>query len=165
MISTGNQQRYWCPCSSGSVSGGSSVRQRSCTYAQRGLNLQPAGGSIVQIASVHTLAAVAGAAPYDAAKHGMVGFSKAAAVELAEHGVRVNLVSPGPIEFPGGAWEKIRQNMPDLYERMRSLEPMGRMGTPEEVADAVAFLASERASWITGVNLIVDGGFTKRVAF
>jgi 3-oxoacyl-[acyl-carrier protein] reductase len=79
--------------------------------------------------------------------------------------VRVNLVSPGPVYFPGGAWEMIQKAMPPFFEATLKACPQGRMGTPEEVARAVAFLASPAASLITGVNLISDGGFTKRVNF
>ena len=124
-----------------------------------------AGGSIVAIGTTAAVETFMGPNAYNAMKAALITYTKQLSQHVGPQGIRVNLVSPGPIEFAGGAWEKIRQNMPELYERMRSLEPMGRMGTPEEVADAVAFLASERASWITGVNLIVDGGFTKRVAF
>lgn len=124
-----------------------------------------AGGAIVAIGTTAAVETFMGANSYNAMKAALITYTKQLSQAVGPQGIRVNLVSPGPIEFAGGAWDRIRQNMPDLYERMRALEPMGRMGTPEEVADAVAFLASARASWITGVNLVVDGGFTKRVAF
>jgi NAD(P)-dependent dehydrogenase (short-subunit alcohol dehydrogenase family) len=84
---------------------------------------------------------------------------------LAKQNVRVNMVSPGPVYFAGGAWEMIQKTMPTFYEGRLKACPQGRMGTPEEVARAVAFLASPAASLITGVNLVTDGGFTKRVNF
>lgn len=102
---------------------------------------QPAGGAIVQIASVHTVAAVAGAAPYDAAKHGMVGFTKAAAVELAPHGVRVNLLSPGLCRTT--IWDGLVAAAPSeqaCLDYWRSQIPGGRPIEPEEIADAVIFL-------------------------
>ena len=74
-------------------------------------------------------------------------------------------VSPGPIFFEGGNWEMIKTAMPKVYEGALAQCAIGRMGTPEEVARAVVFLASEAASLITGANLVVDGGFTKRVAY
>jgi NAD(P)-dependent dehydrogenase (short-subunit alcohol dehydrogenase family) len=77
----------------------------------------------------------------------------------------VNTVSPGPIYFEGGAWEMIENTMKAMYESTLEQCPQGRMGTPQEVANSVAFLASPAASLITGVNLVVDGGFTKRVDF
>jgi NAD(P)-dependent dehydrogenase (short-subunit alcohol dehydrogenase family) len=74
-------------------------------------------------------------------------------------------VSPGPIFFEGGNWEMIKNAMPAIYDRALAQCAIGRMGTPEEVARAVTFLASPAASLITGANLVADGGFTKRVAF
>jgi len=122
---------------------------------------RPAGGAIVQIASVHTLAAVAGAAPYDAAKHGMVGFTKAAAVELAPHGVRVNLLSPGLCRTT--IWEGLVAAAPSeqaCLDYWQSQIPGGRPIEPEEIADAVVFLVSDAARAITGVNLVADLGMT-----
>jgi NAD(P)-dependent dehydrogenase (short-subunit alcohol dehydrogenase family) len=122
---------------------------------------RPAGGSIVQIASVHTLAAVAGAAPYDAAKHGMVGFTKAAAVELAPHGVRVNLLSPGLCRTT--IWEGLVAAAPSeqaCLDYWQSQIPGGRPIEPEEIADAAIFLLSDASRAITGVNLVADLGMT-----
>jgi NAD(P)-dependent dehydrogenase (short-subunit alcohol dehydrogenase family) len=122
---------------------------------------QPAGGAIVQIASVHTLAAVAGAAPYDAAKHGMVGFTKAAAVELAPHGVRLNLLSPGLCRTT--IWEGLVAAAPSeqaCLDYWQSQIPGGRPIEPEEIADAVIFLLSDAARAITGANLMADLGMT-----
>ncbi len=124
-----------------------------------------AGASIVAIGTTAAVETFMGPNAYNAMKAALITYTKQLSQAVGPQGIRVNLVSPGPIEFPGGAWARIRETMPDLFERMQALEPMGRMGRPEEVADVVAFLASDRASWVTGVNLIVDGGFTKRVAF
>ena len=84
---------------------------------------------------------------------------------LAPKGIRVNSVSPGPIDFPGGAWDKLHEARPEFYEGIRARIPVGRLGRPEEVARAVAFLASPAASFCTAVNLVVDGGFVSRVQF
>jgi NAD(P)-dependent dehydrogenase (short-subunit alcohol dehydrogenase family) len=122
---------------------------------------QPAGGAIVQIASTHTLAAVAGAAPYDAAKHGMVGFTKAAAVELAPHGVRVNLLSPGLCRTT--IWDGLVAAAPSeqaCLDYWQSQIPGGRPIEPEEIADATVFLLSDAARAITGANLVADLGMT-----
>jgi NAD(P)-dependent dehydrogenase (short-subunit alcohol dehydrogenase family) len=122
---------------------------------------RPAGGAIVQIASVHTLAAVAGAAPYDAAKHGMVGFTKAAAVELAPHGVRVNLLSPGLCRTT--IWRDLVAAAPSeqaCLDYWQSQIPGGRPIEPEEIADAAVFLLSDASRAITGVNLVADLGMT-----
>jgi NAD(P)-dependent dehydrogenase (short-subunit alcohol dehydrogenase family) len=129
--------------------------------ARQMLAQKPAGGSIVQIASVHTLAAVAGAAPYDAAKHGMVGFSKADAVELAPHGVRVNMLSPGLCRTT--IWEDLVAAAPSekaCLDYWWSQIPGGRLIEPEEIADAAVFLLSDASRAITGANLLADLGMT-----
>ena len=84
---------------------------------------------------------------------------------LARKGIRVNTVSPGPIDFPGGAWDKLHEGRPEFYEGIRARIPLGRLGRAEEVARAVTFLASPAASFCTAVNLVVDGGFVSRVQF
>jgi 3-oxoacyl-[acyl-carrier protein] reductase len=84
---------------------------------------------------------------------------------LARKGIRVNTVSPGPIDFPGGAWDKLHETRPEFYESIRARIPVGRLGRAEEVARAVTFLASPAASFCTAVNLVVDGGFVSRVQF
>ncbi len=84
---------------------------------------------------------------------------------LAPKGIRVNTVSPGPIDFPGGAWDRLHQARPEFYESIRARIPVGRLGRAEEVARAVTFLASPAASFCNAVNLVVDGGFVSRVQF
>jgi 3-oxoacyl-[acyl-carrier protein] reductase len=84
---------------------------------------------------------------------------------LAPKGIRVNTVSPGPIDFPDGAWDKLHQARPEYYEAIRARIPVGRLGRPEEVARAVVFLASPAASFCNAVNLVVDGGFVSRVQY
>ena len=104
-----------------------------------------------------------GAQPYNAIKGALIIHGKQLSQDLAPKGIRVNCVSPGPIYIEGGAWDFIKNNMADLYDSTLSQIPSGRMGSAEEIANAVAFLASPAASLITGVNLVADGGFTKRV--
>jgi 3-oxoacyl-[acyl-carrier protein] reductase len=84
---------------------------------------------------------------------------------LARKGIRVNTVSPGPVDFPGGAWDKLHEGRPEFYEGIRARIPLGRLGRAEDVARAVTFLASPAASFCTAVNLVVDGGFVSRVQF
>ncbi len=100
---------------------------------------------------------------YNAMKAALIVHAQGLAQALAGQGVRVNTVSPGPIMIEGGAWDFIKNNLPDIYNSTMAGQPSGRMGPAEEVANAVAFLASPAGSWVTGVNLVVDGGFTKRV--
>ena len=122
---------------------------------------QGGGGSIVQIASVHTHAALAGAAPYDAAKHGMVGFSKAAAVELAPLGIRVNILSPGLCATE--IWKDIVAAAPSEKECLDywyANIPGQRLIAPEEVAKSCVFLLSDDSSCITGANIFADLGMT-----
>ena len=114
------------------------------------------GGAIVHVSSIAGMEA--GWAPaYAAAKAALISHAKTLANTLAPKGIRVNCVAPGSIEFPGGRWEQSKQRNPQWYEAIRRSIPFGRLGTPEEVAAAVVFLSSSRASWISGITLAVDG--------
>lgn len=114
------------------------------------------GGAIVNIASILGSVAFANSAAYVSAKHGLVGLTKNAAVEYAPHGVRVNSVGPGFIKTP-----LIDANLDEATQEFLAVKhPMGRLGTPEEVAALVVFLASDAASFITGSYHLVDGGYT-----
>ncbi|MEH6590717.1 MAG: SDR family NAD(P)-dependent oxidoreductase [Halioglobus sp.] len=119
--------------------------------------------SIVIISSTAGVETFMGAQSYNAIKGALIVHGKQLSQQLAPQGIRVNCVSPGPIYIEGGAWEFIKNNMADLYDSTLAQIPTGRMGSAEEIANAVAFLASPAASLITGVNLVADGGFTKRV--
>jgi NAD(P)-dependent dehydrogenase (short-subunit alcohol dehydrogenase family) len=96
-------------------------------------------------------------------KGAVVHYAQGLAYHLAPKGIRANTVSPGNTYFEGGFWHNIEHNNPDLYNQVLAMNPTGRMGTPEEVAAAVVFLASPLASRISGTNLIVDGALTKGV--
>lgn len=102
---------------------------------------------------------------YAAVKAAIVPYVKGLARNLAAKNVRANLVSPGNVYFKEGVWGTVERNNPNLFKSMIARNPTGRMGTPKEVADAVVFLASPRASFITGTNLIIDGALTQRVQF
>ena len=114
---------------------------------------QGSGGAIVNIASIEAENATVMHSHYHAAKAGVVMHTKAAARELGEHGIRVNGVSPGLIWAEG-----LDQDWPDGVSRYLAAAPLGRLGQPDDVADACLFLASPAARWITGANLVVDGG-------
>jgi NAD(P)-dependent dehydrogenase (short-subunit alcohol dehydrogenase family) len=122
-------------------------------------------GAVVIIGSTAAVEYLGIPQAYSAMKAALVAHANDMSQALAPKGIRVNVVSPGPIYFEGGNWEMIKQAMPKMYESALAQCAIGRMGTPEEVARAVVFLASPAASLITGANLVADGGFTKRVAF
>jgi 3-oxoacyl-[acyl-carrier protein] reductase len=102
---------------------------------------------------------------YAAVKATLVPYVKGLARNLAAKNVRANLVSPGNVYFKGGVWNIVEERNPEMFKSMLARNPTGRMGTPQEVSNAVVFLASPRASFITGTNLIVDGALTQRVQF
>ncbi|HEX6074508.1 MAG TPA: glucose 1-dehydrogenase [Micromonosporaceae bacterium] len=116
------------------------------------------GGAIINIASTLGVRALPGAASYVAAKHAVVGLTKAAAVEYAGRGIRVNAIAAGSVDTP------MFQNGPGANPQVRAFmvakHPMGRIGTPEEIAGAAAFLASDSAAFVTGAVLTADGGWT-----
>jgi len=122
-------------------------------------------GSIVIIGSISGLEAAGGPAPYNTAKAGLIAYASQLGEMAAPHGVRVNCVSPGPIHVENGFWGEVKRQQPDFYEGIVARQPMGRLGSPEEVARCVAFLSSSAASWVTRSNLIIDGGFTQRIQF
>ena len=124
---------------------------------------QSSAAAIVVISSTAGVETFMGPQPYNAIKGALIIHAKQLSQALAPSGIRVNCVSPGPIYIEGGAWEYIKNNMAELYDSTLAQIPQGRMGSAEEIANAVAFLASPAASLITGVNLVADGGFTKRV--
>jgi 3-oxoacyl-[acyl-carrier protein] reductase len=127
--------------------------------AQRAVpHLAKTRGSITMISSIWGREA-GGAPGYNVAKAGVIALAKALARDYGKLGVRVNSVAPGSILFPGGGWERRQQADPAGIAAMVARElPFGRFGTVDEVADAVAFVASPRASWIAGTCLVVDGG-------
>ena len=116
------------------------------------------GGAVVNVASISGLAGDRGFAAYNAAKAGVVNLTRAAALELAPAGIRVNAVCPGLIATP--ALARALRDAPAREERARAAVLVGRFGEPEEVARAICFLASDDASYVTGATLIVDGGLT-----
>lgn len=121
--------------------------------------LKNGGGSITNISSILGQVGFASASAYTAAKHGVVGLTKTAAIEYAQQGIRINSVGPAFIETPMIA--PVTQDA-KAKESIQSLHPMNRLGTPQEVADLVLFLSSDRASFLTGGYFPVDGGYLSR---
>ena len=121
-------------------------------------------GSIVNLASLHARLTTAGMFPYAAAKSGLVGLTRSLALDVARHGIRVNAVSPGYIRTPVHDAHLARSDDPHAEQKILDVHPLGRIGTPEEVAHVVCFLASPAASFVTGADWAVDGGLGVRFA-
>lgn len=116
------------------------------------------GGAIINVSSISGYRPSLRTPAYAAVKALLINFTQSQAAMLAPRGIRVNGVAPGSIEFPGGSWEARKTSDPELYNRILGSIPMGRLGTPEEVANVVLFLASPLAGWVTGHTIVVDGG-------
>ena len=137
---------------------------RAVEYAQPHLE-QSSAAALVFIGTTAAVETFIQPQAYNAMKAAVITYAKQVGQALGPKGIRVNVVSPGPVYFEGGSWAAIEKNVPALFQGTVKATPFGRLGTPEEVANAVVFLGSPAASWITGVNLVVDGGYTKRVQF
>jgi 3-oxoacyl-[acyl-carrier protein] reductase len=134
-----------------------------CSRAALGHLEASGGGCIVFVSSICGLEYCT-SAPYTAAKGALASLAKEMGVDLAPKKIRVVAVAPGSIMFPGGSWDRRRTTHPELIERMLEHElPWKRFGTAEEIANTVAFVASARASWITGTSIVVDGGQSRGV--
>ena len=122
-------------------------------------------GSIIMISTTAALEKFANAGPYNAMKAALIQHAGALAHELALKGIRVNTVSPGPIFIEGGSWDMIKQNMVAFYDATLATIPLGRMGNADEVAAQVALLASPRAGFTSGTNVVIDGSMTQRIQY
>lgn len=137
---------------------------RGCEALQPFLEESEAA-SVVIISSTNAVEFFAGPMGYNAMKGALVNYGSQLAQFIGGKGIRVNSVCPGPVYFEGGAWEMIEGTNPKFFESTMRKFPSKRMVKPEEVARTVAFIASPAASAITGVNLVVDNGYTKRVQY
>ena len=128
--------------------------------------LADGGGSLVSIGTTATAEHFGpGSGSYSALKAAVTNWTLGQAQVLGARGIRCNVVSPGPIFIDGGDWDRIKGRMPDFFEATQKTHPGGEMGTAQDVANAVAFLAGDAARHINGANLTVDGGFLKRVDY
>lgn len=130
--------------------------------------LRSNAGSVVQLSTITAVeyhGYPGGGKSYGAVKAALINWIAQLAKEEAANGVRANAVSPGPVFIEGGSWDRIKQHKPDYYEANVARQPSGRLGHADEIANVVAFLASPAASWVTGQNVIADGGFTLRIGF
>jgi NAD(P)-dependent dehydrogenase (short-subunit alcohol dehydrogenase family) len=126
-------------------------------YEIRQMLKQGGAGAIVNMASVAGLIGLAGAAAYCASKHGVMGLTKAVALETARSGIRINAVCPAVVETPMA--DRL-YSVPAVNKFVLGLHPVGRFGKPMEIAEAVLWMCSDRASFMTGQSLVLDGGFT-----
>lgn len=128
--------------------------------------LADGGGSVISIGTTATAEHFAsGSGSYSAFKAAVTNWTLGQAQVLGKQGVRCNVVSPGPVMVEGGDWDMIKGAMPEFYEASQNVHPAGELGQPSDVANAVAFLASDAARHVNGANLFVDGGFCKRINY
>ena len=129
-----------------------------CMKHEIPLMLEHGGGAIVNTSSGAGVKGIAGQAAYAASKHGVIGLTKSAALDYSKLGIRVNAICPGIIATP--MMDRFTEGTPEGRERVIAQEPVGRMGTPEEIAEAVLYLCSDTAGFIIGHALVIDGGQT-----
>ena len=122
-------------------------------------------GNVIVISTTAALEHFMNAGPYNAMKAGLLNYSGALSQDLGPKGIRVNAISPGPIFIEGGSWDTIKTHMTAFYDSTLASIPLKRMGTAEEVAAQAALLASPRAAFTTGTNVVIDGGITKRIQY
>ncbi|MGB3711620.1 MAG: SDR family oxidoreductase [Erythrobacter sp.] len=122
-------------------------------------------GSIVFMSSTAALETFIQPQAFNALKAALITYGSQLSQALAGQGIRVNIVSPGAIYYEGGNWEAIKGAVPELHDATLAKMPMGRFGNAEEVANAIVFVASPAVPYMTGSNVVVDGGFTQRVQF
>lgn len=127
--------------------------------------VEKGGGSVILIATTSAGEAMGGPQAYNAMKASLVTYGKQLALAHGKNNIRVNVVSPGPVEFEGGNWDMIKGTMEKFYQSQLRQHPQGRLGTPDEIARCIVFLASPAANWCNGSHLVVDGGFTNRTHF
>jgi 3-oxoacyl-[acyl-carrier protein] reductase len=129
---------------------------------------QAGGGAFVQMSTITAIENHAfgeSGLSYGAIKAALINYVHQLSIDYMKEGIRANCVCPGPAYVEDGSWGFLKDVMPDYYATNRDRHPAGRFGRPDEIANAVLFLASQKASWITGVNLTVDGGFTRNVKY
>jgi 3-oxoacyl-[acyl-carrier protein] reductase len=123
------------------------------------------GASVVFLSSTAATETFFAPNAFNSLKAALITYGKQLSQAWGPQGIRVNVVTPGPVIFPGGNWEKIKESKPDLVAATSNKIVLGRLGSPIEVARTIVFLASPLSSFTTGANVVVDGGYTKRVQF
>lgn len=122
-------------------------------------------GAVVMMSSTAAVETFIRPQAFNAMKAALITYASQLSQLWGPKKIRVNTVTPGPVEFPGGNWDRIKSGMRPFYDAQVNATPLGRLGTPDDVAPTVLFLASPLAGFITGANVVIDGGYTKRVQF
>lgn len=159
-LAAGSAPEVWRKAFDTDLMGTVSMVQAALPYLKKS-----AAASIVLISSVAGREVDMFAEPYGIMKAALIHYGKTLSERHAIDGIRVNTVSPGNVYFSEGVWGDIERDQPETFAKCLAANPLGRMATPQEVANATIFLASDAASFTTGTNLLVDGGLTKGVQF
>jgi 3-oxoacyl-[acyl-carrier protein] reductase len=157
-MSTADTEENWAKCFEVDVMGTVRMVNAALPYLERS-----AAASIVTVSSVSGREIDFFEGPYGSMKAALIHYTQGLAHRLAPKGIRANTVSPGNTLFEGGSWDDTQRNRPEMFAATLALIPAGRMGTPQEMAAAVAFLASPVSSFTSGTNLVVDGALTRGV--
>jgi 3-oxoacyl-[acyl-carrier protein] reductase len=162
-LGLGNSEAAWQSCLKIDILGAVNAFDAALPFLEKAAAAH-GDASFVMISSVSAAEAQAAGA-YGAIKAALIHYAKGVAREQAKKKIRANVVSPGTVYFKGGVWNMVETNMPDRFNTVMKSNPTGRMGTPQEIANAAVFLASPVSTFTTGANLVVDGGITQRVNF
>jgi 3-oxoacyl-[acyl-carrier protein] reductase len=157
-MSTQDTEETWQKCFTIDLMGTVRMVNAALPYLE-----QSTAGSIITVSSVSGREIDIFEGPYGAIKAALIHYTQGLAYRLAPKGIRANTVSPGNTLFDGGSWDNARRNNPERFAATLALIPTGRLGTPEEMAAAVTFLASPVSSFTSGTNLVVDGALTRGV--
>jgi 3-oxoacyl-[acyl-carrier protein] reductase len=162
-LANGNSEEAWKAGFDIDVMGAQRAIDAAMPFLEK--SAAASGDAAAVIISSISAAETSNANSYGALKAAQIHFAKGLAREKAAKHVRVNVVSPGTVYFKGGVWDMIEQHMPDMFKASFARNLMGRMATPQDIANATVFLASPASSFTTGINMVIDGAFTARVNF
>jgi len=162
-LAQGNGADAWKACFEIDVMGARNVCEAALPFLEKSA-AKNGDASVVIISSISAAETEHGNA-YGALKAAQIHLAKGLAKEHAGKHVRFNTVSPGTVYFKGGVWGMVEEHMPDMFKATMARNPMGRMANPQDIANATVFLSSPASSFTTGINMVVDGGLTRRVNF
>ncbi|MDO8290157.1 MAG: SDR family oxidoreductase [Parvibaculum sp.] len=162
-LAQGNKEDAWRACFEIDVMGAQRVCEAAFPFLEKSA-AKHGDASVVIISSISAAETSNGNA-YGAMKASQIHLAKGLAKEHAGKHIRYNIVSPGTVYFKGGVWGMVEEHMPDLFKATMARNPMGRMATPQDIANATVFLSSPNSSFTSGINMVVDGALTSRVNF